>query len=215
MYAVETQALVKRYRSTVALDGLDLAVPAGTVLGLLGPNGAGKTTAVRVLATLLRPDSGTARVGGHDVTREPGRVRELIGLTGQFAAVDEELTGREQGLVARQRGPAAPGEQPEPVRQPRGQLAQRHGPQPRAGQLDRERQPVQPAAHLSHQVEVVLGSGPYRGHAIGEQPHRRVPAHRGTVHIGWWYRQRADRHEHLPGHGQGLPGRGQHDPRSG
>jgi len=99
MYAVETQALVKRYRSTVALDGLDLAAPAGTVLGLLGPNGAGKTTAVRVLATLLRPEAGTARVGGHDVTREPGRVRELIGLTGQFAAVDEALTGRENLLL--------------------------------------------------------------------------------------------------------------------
>jgi len=99
MYAVETQALVKRYRSTVALDGLDLAAPAGTVLGLLGPNGAGKTTAVRVLATLLRPDAGTARVGGHDVTREPGRVRELVGLTGQLAAVDEALTGRENLLL--------------------------------------------------------------------------------------------------------------------
>jgi oleandomycin transport system ATP-binding protein len=98
-YAVETQALVKRFRSTVALDGLDLAAPTGMVLGLLGPNGAGKTTAVRVLATLLRPDSGTARVGGHDVTREPGRVRELIGLTGQFAAVDEALTGRENLLL--------------------------------------------------------------------------------------------------------------------
>jgi ABC-type multidrug transport system ATPase subunit len=99
MYAVETQALVKRYRSAVTLDGLDSAAPSGTVLGLLGPNGAGKTTAVRVLATLLRPEAGTARVGGHDVTREPGRVRELIGLTGQFAAVDEALTGRENLLL--------------------------------------------------------------------------------------------------------------------
>jgi oleandomycin transport system ATP-binding protein len=97
--AVEVHQLVKRYRSTVALAGLDLAVPAGSVLGLLGPNGAGKTTAVRILATLVRPDSGTAVVGGYDVVREPARVRELIGLTGQFAAVDESLTGRENLLL--------------------------------------------------------------------------------------------------------------------
>ncbi|MFC0527459.1 ATP-binding cassette domain-containing protein [Phytohabitans kaempferiae] len=91
-YAIEATGLVKRFGAVTALDGVDLAVPAGTVLGVLGPNGAGKTTAVRVLATLLRPDAGTALVGGYDVRREAHRVREAIGLTGQYASVDDELT---------------------------------------------------------------------------------------------------------------------------
>jgi oleandomycin transport system ATP-binding protein len=94
-HVVEVEGLVKRYGKTTALAGVDLAVRAGTVLGLLGPNGAGKTTAVRILATLLRPDGGQARVGGYDVVRQADRVRELIGLTGQYAAVDEDLTGYE------------------------------------------------------------------------------------------------------------------------
>jgi ABC-2 type transport system ATP-binding protein len=99
MAAIEATGLVKTFKgrkSTVkALDGIDLDVPEGTVLGLLGPNGAGKTTAVRVLTTLLRPDAGTARVLGHDVVREADTVRGLVGLSGQYAAVDELLTGRE------------------------------------------------------------------------------------------------------------------------
>jgi oleandomycin transport system ATP-binding protein len=78
---------------------VDLTVTRGTICGLLGPNGAGKTTAVRILATLLRPDAGTARVGGFDVARQPDKVRPLLGLTGQYAAVDEELTGRENLLL--------------------------------------------------------------------------------------------------------------------
>src|SRR5256714_12052399 len=94
-HMVEMEGLVKRYGKTTALAGVDLAVRAGTVLGLLGPNGAGKTTAVRILATLLRPDGGHARVAGYDVVRQADRVRELIGLTGQYAAVDEDLTGYE------------------------------------------------------------------------------------------------------------------------
>ncbi|QVJ00262.1 ATP-binding cassette domain-containing protein [Nocardiopsis eucommiae] len=93
--AVRARGLHKRYGATRALDGLDLTVAPGTVLGLLGPNGAGKTTAVRVLSTLLRPDSGTAAVGGHDVLTEPELVRSVIGLTGQYASVDEILTARE------------------------------------------------------------------------------------------------------------------------
>ena len=87
--------MVKRFGATVALDGAGLEVPAGMVFGLLGPNGAGKTTLVRILATLLAPDAGRAEVLGHDVAGEPAAVRELIGLTGQFTAVDELLTGRE------------------------------------------------------------------------------------------------------------------------
>jgi ABC-2 type transport system ATP-binding protein len=93
--AVVVEELVKHFGDVHALDGLDLAVPQGTVLGLLGPNGAGKTTAVRVLATLLNPDSGRASVCGVDVLRHPEQVRRLIGLTGQFAALDDNLTGRE------------------------------------------------------------------------------------------------------------------------
>jgi daunorubicin resistance ABC transporter ATP-binding subunit len=93
--AVHAEGIVKRFGSTLALDSVDLAVEEGTVLGLLGPNGAGKTTMVRVLATLLRPDSGSASVFGRDVVNEASRVREQIALTGQFAAVDELLTGRE------------------------------------------------------------------------------------------------------------------------
>ena len=94
-YAIWAEGLVKHFGTTTALGGVDLAARTGTVLGLLGPNGAGKTTAVRVLATLLRPDAGRALVGGHDVVRDAHRVRQLIGLTGQYASVDEALTGAE------------------------------------------------------------------------------------------------------------------------
>src|SRR5438270_12405986 len=92
---IRTSGLVKRYGKVVALDGLDLAVPKGTVLGLLGPNGAGKTSAVRILTTLLVPDEGSVEVAGIDVVAEPDKVRERIGLSGQTAAVDEHLTGYE------------------------------------------------------------------------------------------------------------------------
>ncbi|MET8678613.1 ATP-binding cassette domain-containing protein [Streptomyces sp. NPDC004647] len=93
--AIYAEGLVKTFGDVRALDGVDLDVPEGTVLGLLGPNGAGKTTAVRVLTTLLRPDSGQAVVAGIDVLKHPDKVRRSMGLSGQFAAVDEYLTGRE------------------------------------------------------------------------------------------------------------------------
>jgi daunorubicin resistance ABC transporter ATP-binding subunit len=93
--AIEVEALRKRFGDVVALDGLDLVAPDGEVLGLLGPNGAGKTTLVRALATLLRPDSGRALVLGRDVLTDPFGVRRVIGLAGQFAAIDEMQTGRE------------------------------------------------------------------------------------------------------------------------
>jgi ABC-2 type transport system ATP-binding protein len=93
--AVHAEGLVKHFGDVKALDGIDLTVPRGQVVGLLGPNGAGKTTTVRILSTLLQPTSGTASVAGFDVTKHPDDVRRAIGLTGQYAAVDEYLTGRE------------------------------------------------------------------------------------------------------------------------
>ena len=103
--AVQTSGLTKRYGSFRALDGIELAVPRGTVYGLLGPNGAGKTTTIRVLATLLRPDAGSARVLGYDVVHEAAEVRRRVSLTAQFASVDEELTAAENLiLLARLRG---------------------------------------------------------------------------------------------------------------
>ncbi|HEY0450586.1 ATP-binding cassette domain-containing protein [Actinophytocola sp.] len=109
--AIETSGLVKTFGSTRAVDGVDLAVPAGSVYGVLGPNGAGKTTAVKMLATLLRPDGGEARVFGHDVVREADTVRSLVSLTGQYASVDEDLTGTENlvliGRLLGHRKPAA------------------------------------------------------------------------------------------------------------
>jgi len=97
-YAIEAEGLTKRFGTTQALAGIDLAVREGTVLGVLGPNGAGKTTAVRILATLITADRGSARVAGFDVVRDARQVRQTIGLTGQYASVDEDLTGM-QNLV--------------------------------------------------------------------------------------------------------------------
>jgi oleandomycin transport system ATP-binding protein len=91
--AIEAHGLTKHFGKTKALDGIDLTVEEGRVLGVLGPNGAGKTTAVRILATLLKPDAGTAIVSGFDVVHQPKEVRRKIGLTGQYASVDEDLTG--------------------------------------------------------------------------------------------------------------------------
>src|SRR6188768_2522673 len=107
--AIETSGLVKIFGDTRAVDGVDLTVPAGTVYGLLGPNGAGKTTVVRMLATLLRPDGGSARVFGSDIVTESDAVRARVSLTGQFASVDEDLTGAENlVLLARLLGHSRP-----------------------------------------------------------------------------------------------------------
>ncbi|BFO13685.1 daunorubicin resistance protein DrrA family ABC transporter ATP-binding protein [Streptomyces sp. KM77-8] len=109
--AIETAGLVKTFGETRAVDGVDLAVPAGTVYGVLGPNGAGKTTTVKMLATLLRPDGGEAHVFGHDIVREADEVRGRVSLTGQYASVDEDLTGTENlvllGRLLGHRKPAA------------------------------------------------------------------------------------------------------------
>jgi ABC-2 type transport system ATP-binding protein len=107
--AVQASGLKKHFGDVRALDGVDLTVPQGTVLGLLGPNGAGKTTAVRVLTTLLKPDAGSARVAGFDVVKDAAKLREQIGLAGQYAAVDENLTGEENlTMVGRLYGSARP-----------------------------------------------------------------------------------------------------------
>jgi daunorubicin resistance ABC transporter ATP-binding subunit len=108
--AIEVEGLKKRFGDVMALDGVDFSVPERSVFGLLGPNGAGKTTAIRILATVLEPDAGRASVLGHDVAREPDAVRRRIGLAGQFAAVDPNLTGRENlrlvGLLTQMASPA-------------------------------------------------------------------------------------------------------------
>jgi len=109
--AIETSGLIKAFGKVRAVDGIDLRVPAGAVYGVLGPNGAGKTTVVRMLATLLRPDGGQARVFGHDVVAEADAVRSQVSLTGQYASVDEDLTGQENlillGRLLGHRKPAA------------------------------------------------------------------------------------------------------------
>ncbi len=97
--AIEANGLVKSFGDTLAVDGVDLAVRTGSVYGVLGPNGAGKTTTIRMLATLLRPDAGTASVLGHDIVKESDAVRGLVSLTGQLASVDEDLTGRENLIL--------------------------------------------------------------------------------------------------------------------
>ena len=98
-HAIETAGLVKLFGTTRALDGIDLQIAAGSVYGLLGPNGAGKTTTIRILATLIRPDAGTARVLGRDVVSDAREVREKVSLTGQYASVDEDLTGYENLIL--------------------------------------------------------------------------------------------------------------------
>ncbi|WP_046471212.1 ATP-binding cassette domain-containing protein [Allosalinactinospora lopnorensis] len=108
--AIRADGLVKKFKGKTALAGVDLTARTGTVLGVLGPNGSGKTTTVRILSTLLHPDEGRATVGGYDVVRQPHQVRRLIGLTGQYAAVDDELSGTQNLLlIARLLGYTRPG----------------------------------------------------------------------------------------------------------
>ena len=97
--AIEARGLVKRFDGFTAVDGVDIAVPKGSIYGILGPNGAGKTTLMRMLATLLTPDGGSANVMGHDLVAEPQAVRGAIAMTGQFASLDEDLTGRENLIL--------------------------------------------------------------------------------------------------------------------
>jgi ABC-2 type transport system ATP-binding protein len=99
LLAIEAKGLTKSYGDVKALIGVDLVVPQGTILGLLGPNGAGKTTTVRILSTLLKPDSGSAEIAGINILKDPAQAREIIGLSGQYAAVDENLTGRENLIM--------------------------------------------------------------------------------------------------------------------
>ena len=205
-YAIETHGLVKHFGETKAVDGVDLRVRAGTVYGVLGPNGAGKTTTIRMLATLIEPTAGTARVLGHDVVAEADAVRGSVSLTGQFASVDEELTGRENLVLLgrllgfakragrRARDRAARGVRPGRGRRPaRVHLLGRHAPAPRhrrqhrrhprpavPRRADHRPRPPQPQPGVGHRA----GAGRHRHHGAADHavPRGGRPARRPHRH---------------------------------
>ncbi len=217
-YAIEAHGLVKRFGKTTALAGVDLTARAGRVLGVLGPNGAGKTTAVRILATLLRPDEGSASVCGYDVVRDAHRVRQLIGLTGQYASVDEGLSGTNNLLMigrllglSRAGGPGPGGRAAGAVRAHRrgragGEgLLRRHAAAPRPGRepgrpprravpgrADHRARPAQPQRGLGHAPP----AGRRRHHGAADHP---VPGGSRPA------RARPGGHRPRPGHRERHP----------
>ena len=207
MYAIEAEGLVKRFGKTTALAGADLAARTGTVLGLLGPNGAGKTTAVRILATLLRPDGGRASVAGYDVVRDAHRVRQLIALTGQYASVDDGLSGTNNLImigrllgIGRRRRPGPRGQPAGPVRAVRRRgtagedVLRRHAPaarsrgqpgRPAPGLVPRRAQHRPGPAKPGRGVGADPGAGRRRRHGLAHHPvpgGGRPPGQRGRGH---------------------------------
>ena len=190
--AIEASGLVKTFGDTRAVDGVDLAVPRGAVYGVLGPNGAGKTTTIRMLATLLRPDAGSARVLGHDIVDEADAVRGLVSLTGQLASVDEDLTGRENlillGAPARLLARRGPGERAAELleafgladaAEPPGQeLLGRHAPPARHRREHRRHARADVPRRADHRPRPALAQP-----GLGHHPRARRPGHhRAAVH---------------------------------
>jgi daunorubicin resistance ABC transporter ATP-binding subunit len=197
--AILVEGLVKRFGDVVALDGIDFQVPVGTVFGLLGPNGAGKTTAVRILSTILLPDGGRAEVLGHDVVRDPDGVRYRIGLAGQYAAVDPNLTGRENLILTGRLAQLSAGE----ARQRADELLQRFD---LAGAADRPvrtysggmRRRLDVAAALVHRPPVVFLDEPTTGLDLPSRNElwkmiRELVASGSTVLLTTQYLEEADR----------------------
>ena len=190
-HTIEAEGLTKRFGATQALDGVDLAAAEGTVLGVLGPNGAGKTTAVRILATLLRPDSGRATVAGYDVVKDASKVRRVVGLTGQYASVDEDLTGTQNLVMIGQLLEPEHQGRPRPVRRTARMVRPVRGRRP-GGQdlLRRDAAPPRPrgqpgrppAGHLPGRADHRSRPGQARGHVGRGAPagHRRL--HRPADH---------------------------------
>ena len=196
--AIAVTGLRKSFGDQVVLDGIDLAVPEGTIFSLLGPNGAGKTTAVQILSTLITADGGDIRVAGHDLAAEPDAVRAAIGVTGQFSAVDNLLTGDGE--------PAADG-RPAPPR-PRRRTA------PRAAELLRQFDLADAAGKLGRHLLRRDAAAARPGHDPGRQPaadlpgradHRARPA-QPPHHVADHPRPGRQRHHHPPHHP--VPGRG-------